>query len=504
MSFFELRRINKYFGAVKALSNVDLKIEEGLIHALIGENGAGKSTLGKVISGVLRYDSGEMMFKGRLLHYGSPRDAIVDGIAAIQQETTVVPGITVLENVFLGIEGPIFGLYRSRQLKKEYIDLCNRSGFNLPPNIQVSSLSLTDKKKVEILRAMSRNAKLIIFDEPTASLGADDAEKLLSIVRGLRNNGTTIIYISHFLEEVLGLADVISVLRNGEIVKTTPTSQTTITNLVEAMLGHTLDLGFPPKSSPTPNSREVLSVSGLTRKGAFKDISLTIREGEIVGLAGLVGSGRTEIARAIFGADPFDSGEIKYYGRSIRIRSPLDAIRLGIALLPENRKLEGLVFQLPLGQNITLPHLESVCASSLIRIKQEYIQTRSILEKLDVRPPKPRTPVFSLSGGNQQKAVFAKWLFKPPHLLILDEPTCGVDVNARRAIYSIITSLAKDGMAVLLISSELEEIAGLANRALVISRGQITSILEGKDIKEETLLKAAFNMQPDLELRNSL
>jgi len=493
MSFLELSHISKSFGLVRALSDINLTIEEGKIHAFVGENGAGKSTLAKIICGVLSHDSGNMQLMGRTVNYGSPREAIFDGISAIQQELTVVPALTVIQNVYLGLEGALFSFPNKRHQKMAYTELCRRSKFELPGDEKVSSLSHADKKKVEILRAIARDAKLIIFDEPTASMGAEDAEKLHKIINDLRDSGTTIIYISHFLKEVLKLSNTITVLRNGNLIKTSPASQETPASLVASMLGKEVNVGFPPKPVIKPKARQVLSVSGLTRAPDFIDISFTINEGEIVGLAGLVGSGRTEIARAVFGIDNYDSGEIRYFGETIKIKNSTEAIKLGIALLPESRKTQGLVMQLPVGNNVTLPHLGSVSKLSWIDGKKEYIQTREILEKLDVRPPIPKVPITSLSGGNQQKTVFAKWLFRSPKLLIADEPTCGVDVNARRGIYSIITSLAEQGMSVLIISSENEEIIGLAHRAYVISHGRISAELQGDNLNEKSIMEAAFS-----------
>jgi rhamnose transport system ATP-binding protein len=494
MTYLELNHISKSFGAVKALMNINLSINQGTIHGLVGENGAGKSTLGKIITGIIQFDEGNIVLNGHSVRFGSPRDAMMHGIAGIQQEVTLVPHMTVLGNVFLGIEDTTYGLVRFKKLNRDFVNLCNDSGFTLPPDVSVASLSTANKKKVELLRALARNAKLIIFDELTASLGPDDAKKLVSEIRNLRDKGTTVIYISHFLEEVLELADEVTVLRNGELIKTSPASQETKNSLVSSMVGQEVNLEFPPKSIPSSISREVLSVSSLTRRGAFDNISLSIKEGEIVGLAGLVGSGRTEIARAIYGAYPIDSGEIKFFNQHTRIKSPYDAIRTGIMLLPENRKTQGLIMQFSVGENVTLPHLDSVSKYSLLNMKQEYRQTCAILNRVDVRPPVPKTSIRYLSGGNQQKVMFAKGLFKPPHLLIADEPTCGVDVNARRAIYSIITSSAKDGMAVLLISSDAEEIVGLAHRAYVLSNGKINAVLEGDKITLESIIKAEFNM----------
>lgn len=495
MTFITLNQISKSFGAVRALWNINLSIQEGSIHALVGENGAGKSTLGKILTGVLEFDEGDILLGENSVRFGSPRDAMLHGIAGIQQEVTLVPHMTVIENVYLGIEDSRYGFLPNKEIRRNYTSLCNDTGFMLPPDTRVASLSTANKKKVELLRALARNAKLIIFDELTASLSSDDSRKLISEIRDLRDRGTTILYISHFLEEVLDLADEVTVLRNGELVRTSSASQETKSTLVASMVGREISLEFPPKSVVPSDAREVLSVSGLSHRGVFQDISLSIKEGEIVGLAGLVGSGRTEIAKAIYGALPIDSGEIKFLNKRVKIKSPYEAIRAGISLLPENRKVQGLIMQLSVGENITLPFLDSVCKYYLINSRQEYRKTRAILDRFDVRPPVPQKNIRHLSGGNQQKVMFAKGLFKPPHLLIADEPTCGVDVNARRAIYEIITSLVKEGMAVLLISSDAEEIVGLAHRAYVLSNGKISSILEGEDITLESIVKAEFEMK---------
>ena len=493
----EVRGISKRFGGVQALKDIYLSVERGSIHGLVGENGAGKSTLGKVICGALRQDGGELVVDGRPVHFASPRDALTDGITMIQQEIALVPKLSVLENVYLGIESNRVGVMQDRDTRHRFEELITRSDFELPIDAPVSSLSVSDQKKVEILKAVARNARLIVMDEPTAALTDDETAKLIEIVRGLRETGTTIVYVSHFLEEVLSVADTVTVLRNGELIRTSPAQDETPESLVMAMLGRSMSLAFPPKSFPAPDAPVVLSVKDLSLQGGIHDISFDIRAGEIVGLAGLVGSGRTEVARTIFGADRRDTGVIEIHGQPVKIDTPSEAVAAGIALLPESRKDQGLLMKLDVGHNVSLPHLSTVSQGIVVQGRRELRATIDLLEDLDVRPPLPSIRVDSLSGGNQQKVLFAKWLFRHPKLLIADEPTHGVDVGAKRAIYNLITSLAGEGMGVLLISSELEEVLGLAHRVLVMRRGMIVAEFEDypgdrSALSEDAVMRAAF------------
>lgn len=487
-----LRSVSKRFGGVEALKDVSLAIERGTIHALVGENGAGKSTLGKIIGGVYRPDSGQVLIEGRSVAYGSPRDALADGIALISQEVTLVPQRTVIENVFLGIESVRRGFVQEREMRRRYDELVANSGLYIPPDALLFSLRVAEQKKVEILRAVARNARVIIMDEPTAALSAEETEKLFSLVRRLKAAGTTIVYVSHFLQEVLSLADRVTVLRNGQCIRTSSVADETLESLVEAMLGRYVALGFPEKVHPPEEAPVVLSVEGLARDGAFSDISFHVREGEIVGLAGLVGSGRSEIARAIFGADARTAGTVRVRGRPVNPRSPREAIRAGIAMLPESRKLQGLILKLPVGCNVSLPHLGLVARGPFVRPLVERRQVEQLLTELDVRPRDPRVEARSLSGGNQQKVLFAKWLFGRPHVLIADEPTAGVDVGAKRAIYRLIHSLAGSGMAVILISSDLGEVLGLAHRVLALRRGCIVGEFSGPAVTEDRVMRAIF------------
>jgi rhamnose transport system ATP-binding protein len=488
----EVRDLCKSFGGAQALKGVKLGIGPGTVHALVGENGAGKSTLGKIIAGVTRPDSGELLVRGRPVHYTSPREALADGTTIIAQELTLVPGLTVLQNVFLGVEARRLGFLRLGAQMEEYSALARRAGFSLPPQALVKTLRVADQQKVEILRALARRSSLIIMDEPTAALATDEVERLHSIVRSLRAAGTTVIYVSHHLEEVLGLADTVTILRNGELIRTGPAAAETRRSLIAGMLGRDLEMTFPPKVPPAPDAAVVLQVDGLTRTGAFYDVSFAIRAGEIMGLAGLIGSGRSEVARAIFGADATTSGQVQLDGRPLARRSPRQTIRAGVAMLPESRKDLGLLMSQPIVDNVSLPHLRDMATAGFVVHSAERSRASHLLREVDVRAANLAARVNVLSGGNQQKVLFAKWLFKRPRVLIADEPTRGVDVGAKLAIYQILVRLAAEGLAILLISSELEEVIGLAHRVLVMQNGRMVATFAGADISQEEVLHAAM------------
>jgi ABC-type sugar transport system ATPase subunit len=488
----ELRGVAKRFGGVQALSEIDLAIERGSIHGLVGENGAGKSTLGKIIAGVHRPDDGELWVDDRRAHYLSPRGALADGLTLIAQEPTLVPRRSVLENVFLGIERGRAGVVQPRSLRARWRDLVEEVGFDLPADAPAGTLRVADQQKAEVMRAVARSARLIVMDEPTAALTADESERLFKAVRRLRERGTTIVYVSHFLAEVLDLVETVTVLRDGRLVRTSPAANETPESLVSAMLGRSMDVTFPEKSFPPADAPVVLSVRGLTRAPALADISLDVRAGEIVGLAGLIGSGRSEVARAIFGADKRDAGEIRVDDRPVRIRTPRDGVRAGIVMIPEDRKGQGLLMLRPIVDNVTLPHLASVSRAGVVEERRERRDTAELVRQVDVRAKGLSAKVSTLSGGNQQKVLFAKWLFRRPRVFVADEPTRGVDVGAKRAIYELIRSLAEQGMAVLLISSEHEEVLGLAHRVLVMRGGRIVEELDNVSMSEEAIMKAAF------------
>jgi ABC-type sugar transport system ATPase subunit len=487
-----LTHIGKQYGGTSALDDVSVDIYAGSIHALVGANGAGKSTLGKVIGGVVRRDQGDMLVDGRPVKYSVPSEARADGIATIAQELALVPERTVLENVFLGVEPNRFGFVDRRRMRREYAELVDRWGFGVAPDKLVGSLRTADQQKVEVLRAVNSDARIIVLDEPTSSLTHVETEALHKMARALRDEGKALIYVSHFLDEVLDLCDTVTVMRNGHLVRTGPASAETEESLVAGMFGASLQAEefSKPDQSAAP---AMLEVVGLRRAGVLDDVSLTVRSGEIVGIAGLVGSGRSELARAIAGADRVDSGTITVDGELRNIRSPADGINAGIAFLTEDRKTEGLFMELSLAANTTIADLKAVSPGGVLRHADERAQARELLELLTVDPPAPRALIKGLSGGNQQKVLFARWLFSHPKVLILDEPTRGVDVGARSAIHRLIHRLAGEGVAVLLISSEIEEVLGLAHRVLVMRRGAITQELAA-DPPLDDVMAAVFGL----------
>jgi len=477
---------------VHALSAIDLEIERGTIHGLVGENGAGKSTLGKIVAGVHRPDEGGLWVDGRRVTYNSPRDALRDGLTIITQEPTLVPHRSVLENVFLGLESSWAGVVDRRAMRRRYSELVEQATIELPPNVHAGSLRVADQQKVEILRAIAREARLVVMDEPTSALTTDESSRLFDVVRRLGARGTTIIDVSHLLAEVLSLVDTVTVLRDGKLVRTSPAAEESPERLVSAMLGRSMELAFPEKTFPADDAPVIISVRDLASPPAVQSVSFEIRAGEILGLAGLIGSGRSEVARAVFGADRPAAGEVEVAGKRVRNRTPRNGVRAGIAMLPEDRKTQGLLMLRSIADNVTLPHLGEVSRLGIVARRSERGAAVNLMKRVDVRAKGPTARVSTLSGGNQQKVLFAKWLFNPPRVFFVDEPTRGVDVGAKRAIHDLIHSLAAEGKAVLLISSEHEEILGLAHRVLVMRSGGIVAELDRDSMSEEAILRAAF------------
>ncbi|MEX1141077.1 MAG: sugar ABC transporter ATP-binding protein [Thermoleophilaceae bacterium] len=494
-----VRRLSKRFGVIRAVTDVDLEVRRGSIHAIVGENGAGKSTLGKIVAGAVRPSAGEVRVDGRPLLARSPRDALRLGIGTISQEFALMPTRTVVDNVFLGTERARAGIVRRGELRARFEALRSRLGFALDADALVEGLSVPDCQKVEIMRALARDASLIVMDEPTAGLSAHDTERFVEVVKELAEAGTTVVFISHYLAEVLALADVVTVMRDGRVVRTAPTSEETPDSLITAMLGRPLDTAFPPRTPPRPDAPVRLSVRGLTRAGAFEGVSLSVRAGEIVGLAGLVGCGRSEIARAICGADQPDAGEIEIDGCRVDPHCPRDAIRHGLVMLPESRKEDGLMLGRSIVENVTLPHLASLARLTLIRRSAEERTARESMDRIGVDASDLRRHADTLSGGNQQKLLFARWLMEPPRVLIADEPTRGIDVGAKHAIYELILALAERGMGVVMISSELEEVVALCHRVLVVRDGRIAQEIGGADASVDGVLRTAFSVRVPAE-----
>ena len=499
----ELRDISKSFGGTHALEGVSLAIGHGSIHALVGENGAGKSTLGKIIAGVHSPDHGQLLLAGEPVRFRSPRDAISRGVILIAQELATVPSLTVAENVFLGVEPRHAGFQKRRELRRRYIELAASVGFELDADANVGSLRTADQQKVEILRALCRNAQLMVMDEPTAALSRPDAKALHVVIRQLARSGTTVVLVSHFLGEVLELADEVTILRDGRLVQTVPAAGQTEDSLLSAMLGRSLDATFPPKRPVPADAPVALSVRGLTAPGV-NDVSFELRAGEILGLAGLVGAGRTELARAVYRANRPGAGTVRVAGAAgpagaagqaglVSVTgTPRTAMRAGLAMIPESRKEQGLLLGRSVSENVTLSSLAQLSRAGMVRPRPERRAVRDMLARVDVRGGGQAVVASELSGGNQQKLLFARSLLRDPRVLIADEPTRGVDVGAKRAIYELLASLTERGLSVLLISSDVEEILGLAHRVLVMRAGRIVAELTGDEATEAAIIGAAF------------
>jgi rhamnose transport system ATP-binding protein len=486
----------KTYGGVVALDIAELNIRRGEIHGLVGENGAGKSTLSNIIAGVISRDSGTVLLDGRAIEFHGPKEALAEGIAVITQEGAVVPKQSVLSNVFLGNESSRFGTVSKSEQLRRYYELENQVGFGLSPETQVADLAFGDQQKVEILRAIARGSGLLILDEPTASLGSTETATLFGALKRLRDHGTTIVFVSHNLEEIVGLCDTISILRDGRIIRTAAAVDETEQTLIRGMLGRPMGTVFPAKHVLAHQANEIpaLRVHNLLRRGVFKDITFDLLPGEIVGLAGLVGAGRSEVARAIFGADKLDGGEVRIGGRLVYFRSPLDAARAGVAMVPESRRDQGLLFNASVSENLNIVQLRDASFFGVLNMKRIRAASDRMIRMLDIRGRDLRGSVGKLSGGNQQKVLFGKWLMKTPTILIADEPTRGVDIGAKQTLYALLAALASQGMAVLLISSELEEILGLSHRVLVMHQGSISASLRGDEISEVAIMTAAFSL----------
>ncbi|HEX5149587.1 MAG TPA: sugar ABC transporter ATP-binding protein [Candidatus Limnocylindrales bacterium] len=485
----DVRGIGKSFGATRALDDVSIPIRSGSVHAFVGENGAGKSTLGKIIAGVFPQDQGDLVLRGASVAFGSPREALQRGIALVAQEVALVPQLRVAENVFLGAEPRRTGFIDRDRLAERFQVLTTDAGFDLDGNAIVGGLPIAQQQQVEILRALARDADLIVLDEPSASLSAHEVERLHEIVRRLRAGGRTVILVSHLLLEVLELADTVTVLRDGKVVRTGPASDETEDSLVAAMLGRPASRTYPDKRLPPDDSPVALEIRNLSAPGV-RDVSMTVRAGEIVGLAGLIGAGRSELARAVYGAVPAIGGEV-HAGTTALADSPVGSIHAGVALIPESRKDEGLFLRRPVRENVSLGNLAGLNRLGFVRRRAERVEVAGVLARV-AGSSLLEAPAGSLSGGNQQKLLFARALLATPSVLIADEPTRGVDVGAKRDLYELLVELAAGGLAILLISNEMEELLGLAHRVVVMRKGRVAAELAGPAMTEAGILAAAF------------
>ena len=486
----EMRNIFKSFGGVNALRDVSFQCRPGTVHALVGENGAGKSTLIKILAGALLPDSGEIIFKGQKHQSFSTRKALNSGISVIYQELALVSQMTVAENIFLGREPrKYFGIVDKKRLKIEAKKLLKELGFEVDMDMEVGEMTVAYQQMVEIAKALSKNADLIIMDEPSAILAGHELDQLFLIIESLKKRGVTIIYISHRLEEVFRIANEVTILKDGQLVGTKTIKDLSRGELVKMMVGRTLEEVFPVSFNQLGNP--VIQVEEISTKTILNQVSFNLREGEILGVAGMVGSGRTELARAIFGADPLTSGTIKIKGQDVVFKNPADAIRSKISLVPEDRKYHGLFTKLSILNNITLPILSKISRWGFTDKKKEneIVERERQIHSIDMTSGNQE--VQYLSGGNQQKVVLSKSLQTIPEVIIMDEPTRGVDVGAKFEIYQLIRQLNKDGIAILMISSELPEILGLSDRILVMREGKIVAELTPKETNEEMIIEFA-------------
>ena len=480
-----LKSISKSFGGIHALKSVNFAVQQGEVHALLGENGAGKSTLMRVLGGEIIPSQGEVVIDGKPREFRDPRDARALGIVVIHQELALAPDLSVAENIFLGELPRFISKAKLRERAKQLID---RLGFDIDPRRIVGTLSVAHQQVVEIAKALSQDIKIIVFDEPTAVLGAQDAMKLHGIIRGLRDRGVGIVYISHRLDEVFDIADRMTIMKDGQTVNTVATGDVRIDDVIRMMVGRPIANLFPERGQRTYGD-ELLKVDNINAGRMVRDVSFSVRAGEILGLGGLIGSGRTEVARAIFGADPLDSGTISLKGQALKLKSPKDAVDAGIGLVPEDRKEQGVVIDKPIRVNATMARMSTVTnALGFLRRAVERDDVTALGKSLRLKASSIDAPVSSLSGGNQQKVVLAKWFHADGDVIILDEPTRGVDVGAKSEIYTLINKLADAGKAVLVISSEHQELFGLCDRVLAMGQGRIKGELTPDDYSEENLL----------------
>ncbi len=489
----QLKSIQKRFGGVAALRAGSLAVNAGEVHLLMGENGAGKSTMMKIVAGMLEYDGGEMLWQGQTVRFRNPSEAAANGIAMVHQESLLASHLSIAENIFLGRGDrlPLGWVNRGKAIQQA-ARLIEEHHFPLKPEWRVDKLSPAGKQLVEICRAIQQGSSLLIFDEPTSSLSEAETAEVFRIVRTLRDRNMGVIYITHRLEELRAIGDRITVLRDGETVHTGALSELSTDDIIRHMVGREVTAIY--KRDPIPPGKELLRVEKLTREPVLHDISFSLRAGEIVGMAGLIGAGRTELCRVLFGIDRMGSGNVSVAGQPVRIRSPRDAVRAGVALIPEDRQRTGLATGLPLGYNLTMASLPLVSNLGFLRLGKEKQLAEEYTQKLRIKAESPKQRAGRLSGGNQQKVVIAKWLVGGARVFLFDEPTRGIDVGAKVEVFEVMDSLARSGAAILMVSSEMAELLQVADRILVMRQGRISGELPGRTTQEQIMRCAAFDV----------
>lgn len=493
MKLLEMKGISKSFGPVRVLQKVALSLDKGKVLALAGENGAGKSTLMRILSGAVQADDGEICIQGRVVRDPTPATMLSEGVSIIYQELMLAPHLTVAENVFFGrLHRNALGLVDWGAAKAETASIMARLGFKIDPSARVSTLSIAQCQIVEIAKAITRQSKVIVLDEPSAVLGDSELQKLFAVIRQLKQEGVSFVYISHRISEIMELCDDVMILRDGSVVHTSPVSAVTSADIVRLMVGREITDIFPDRSDQFGGV--ALSVSGLSRKNVLKDINLQVRAGEIVGICGLAGAGRTELLRAIIGADPANKA-IQIKGLPVEIGSPKQALASRVGFVPEDRKTEGLFLQHPIAFNVTISKLKNIVSFGFLSLTAEKSRAEHLTKALRVRTPSVKQKIGTLSGGNQQKCMIARSMFGGCDILLIDEPTRGVDVGAKREIYQILAEMAdKEKKAILFVSSELPEVLGLSDRILVMREGEITAELPRAAATEEKIMQyATFN-----------
>lgn len=485
----EMRQIFKDFSGVSVLNGIDFNVNEGEIRALLGANGAGKSTLMKILCGVYHATSGDILIQGKKEEIKNPLQAAEKGIAIVHQELSMIPTLTILQNFFLGKESAKRGLLQDKKMREEYAKVCDELDFHIDPDIKTRDVSVAKQQMVEIMKCIHANAKIIIFDEPTTSLTDDEKKTLFQVILKLKEQGKTIIYISHILEEIFMLADTVSIMRNGDMVGTFPKDELTIPLISEHMSGKKYVAGQRLKSYCQKESDSVFKVEGLSGRNGTNDVSFEIKPGEVIGLAGLVGAGRSEIVRCIFGADRRTSGRFYVEGKEVHIRHPKDAIKAGIGLIPEDRKREGVILKQEIYKNATLIQLGRMLRRGVLNFGKEKEYTNDAIGKLSIKVASINSPIAKLSGGNQQKVVVSKWLDDKMKVLIFDEPTKGIDVGAKEDIFKTIEDFAGKGMAIIFISSDLNEVIRASDRILVVRNGSILKDLDNTNLTQKDIME---------------